>query len=72
MKWAKKSKEPPADVPPKDQETIKLEYELIEFASKAVEELVKTVRKTKSAWAEFCRRVLLAYNRCQISASKRL
>ena len=35
MTWIERSKEPPTDVPPKDLETIKLEYELIEFASKA-------------------------------------
>ena len=51
MTWVETSKEPPADVPPKDMETIKLEYELIEFASKAAEELVKIVRKTKNAYA---------------------
>ena len=72
MTWVETSKEPPIDVPPKDLETIKLEYELIEFASKAAEELVKTVRKTKSAYAEFCKRVLLTYNQCQIYTSKRL
>ena len=45
---------------------------MIEFASKATEELIKTVRKTKSACAEFYRRVLLTYNRCQTSARRRL
>ena len=64
------SKEHPTYVPPKDLEMIKLEYQLIEFASKEAEELVKAVRKTKSACAEFCRRVLLTYNWCQISASR--
>ena len=49
MTWVETSKEPPADVPPKDLETIKLEYELIEFASKATEQIVKTVRKLKNA-----------------------
>ena len=49
--WVETSKEPPTDVPPKDLETIRLEYELIEFASKAAKELIKTVRKTKSACA---------------------
>ena len=45
-------------------ETLKLEYELIEFASKAVEELKKTVKKTKNAYAELCRRVILTYIQC--------
>ena len=49
MTWLETNKEPPADILIKDLETIKLEYELIEFASKATEELVKTVRKMKSA-----------------------
>ena len=70
MTWVETNKEPPVDVPPKDLETIKQEYELIEFAIKVAEELVKTVRKTKSACAEFYRRILLTYNRCQISASR--
>ena len=72
MTQVETNKEPPAYVPPKDLETIKLEYELIEFASKATEELVKVARKTKNACAEFCRKVLITYNRCQISASRRL
>ena len=70
MTWVEKNKESPIDIPIKDPETIKSEYE--EFASKTIEELVKTVRKTKSACAEFYRRILLTYNRCQISASRRL
>ena len=59
MTWLETNKEPPMDIPIKDLETIKLEYELIEFASKAAEELVKTIRRTKSACVEFCRKVLL-------------
>ena len=51
---------------------IKLEYELIKFASKAVEELVKTITRMKSACAEFCRKVLLTYNWCQTSAKRKL
>ena len=66
------NKEPPTDTPIKDLETIKLEYELIEFASKVAEELVKTMRKTNSACAKFCRRVLLTYNQCQTYARRRL
>ena len=72
MIWLETNKEPPAGVPIKDLEMIKLEYELIEFASKATQELVKTVRRMKSACAEFYRKVLLTYNRCQTSARRRL
>ena len=72
MTWLETNKEPPIYVPIKDLETIKPEYELIEFASKAAEELVKTKRRTKSACAEFCRKVILTYNRCHTSVRRRL
>ena len=37
------TKEPPTNSPIKDLETVKLEYELIEFKSKAAEGLAKAV-----------------------------
>ena len=37
MAWVEENKEHPADILVKDQETIKQEYELIEFASNAEE-----------------------------------
>ena len=58
--------------PIKDLERVKLEYEMIEFRNKAVEELVKAVRQTKGVCIEFCRKVLITYNRCQTSTNKRL
>ena len=51
MTWVETSKDPPIDVPPKYLEMIKLEYEMIEFASKSVEELIKIVRKMNNACA---------------------
>ena len=45
---------------------------LIEFSSNVVEEFKKTMKKTKTACAKFCRRVLFTYNRCQTFAEKRL
>ena len=41
LTWLETTKEPPANAPIKKLETVKLEYELIEFRSKATEELVK-------------------------------
>ena len=70
MTWVESNKESPTYIFVKDQETIKQEYELIEFSSNAIEELKKTMKKTQSAYAEFCRRVLLTYNRCQTSTAK--
>ena len=72
MVWVETKKESPADLSIKDQQTLKQEYELIEFASNIAEEFKKTVKKTKTACAEFCRRVLFTYNRCQTSAKKTL
>ena len=72
MTWLETNKEPLADVPVKDLETIKMEYELIEFASKVTKDLAKTVRRTKGVCVEFCRKVLLTYNWCQTSARRRL
>ena len=47
LTWLEKTKEPSANAPMKYLEIVKLEYELIEFGSKAAEEMVKAVRKTK-------------------------
>ena len=66
------TKEPLADAPIKDLETVKLEYELIEFVSKVAEELVKVIQRTKGVCAEFCRKFLITYNHCQTSATRSL
>ena len=62
MVWVETNKESPAELSFKDQQTLKQEYELIEFASNTAEEFKKTVKNTKIACAEFCRRVLLTYS----------
>ena len=72
MNWLETNKEPSAYLPIKDLETVKLEYELIEFGSKAIEELVKVVQRTKGVCTKFCRKVLITYNRCQTSVKRRL
>ena len=72
MTWLETTKEPPADAPIKELETVKLEYELIEFGSKAAKKLVKAVRRTKGVCVEFCKKVIITYNRCQTYAKRRL
>ena len=72
LTWLETAKEPPADAPIKDVEAVKLEYELIEFGSKAAEESVKAVRRTKGVCAEFYRKVLTTCNHCQTFAKGRL
>ena len=48
------------------------EFPALEFAINVTEEFKKTMKKTKTTCAEFCRRVLSTYNRCQTSTEKRL
>ena len=52
------NKESLAGLAVKDQQTLKQEYELMEFTSNVAWEFKKTVKKTKNACAKFCRRVL--------------
>ena len=56
----------------KDQQSLKQEYDLLEFAINVAEEFKKIVKKTKGACAKYYRRVLATYNRCQFSAERRL
>ena len=72
MIWVETNKKYLANISVKYLEMIKLEFELIEFASEAEKEMKKTVKKSKDACIEFCRRVLLTYNRCQTSDAKRI
>ena len=70
MVWVETNKEYPAYLAVKDQQTLKQEYELMEFTSNVSEEFKKMVKKTKNACAEFCGRVLFTYNWCQTSIEK--
>ena len=60
--------ETPAELPSKNQQALKQDYELLEFAIGTAEDFKKAVRKTKGACAEFFRRLLITYNRCQVEA----
>ena len=54
------------DLPSKDQQALRQDYDLLEFAINTVEEFKKAIKTTKEACAEFFRRLLITYNRCQI------
>ena len=45
---------------------------MLEFAINTTEEFKKMVKKTRGACAEYCRKVMVAYNRCQVAAEQRL
>ena len=51
LTWLEITKDPPTDTPIKDLETMKLEYELIDFGSKTTEEFIKAIRRTKGVCA---------------------
>jgi len=64
------NEEIPADLPAKDQHSLKQDYDLLEFAINTVEEFKKTMKKKRGACTEYCRRVLVTYNRCQVVAEQ--
>ena len=61
------NEEIPADLPAKDQHSLKQDYDLLEFAINTTKEFKKAMRKTKGACTEYCKRVLVTYNRCQVA-----
>ena len=56
----------------KDQQALRQDYDLLEFSINTAEEFKKAVKKTKGACAEFFRRLLITYNRCQVEAKQRM
>ena len=62
------NEETPVDLPSKDQQALRQDYDLLEFAINTAEEFKKTVKKTRGACAEFFRRLLITYNHCQVQA----
>ena len=66
------NEETPAELPSKDQQALKRDYDLVEFAINTTEDFKKAVKKTKGAYIEFFRSLLITYNRCQIEAEQRL
>ena len=62
------NEETPADLPSKDQQALRKDYDLPEFSINTAEEFKKAVKKTKGACAEFSRRLLITYNHCQVEA----
>ena len=51
---------------------MKRDHDLLEFVINTAEEFKKTVKKMRGACTEYCRRVLVTYNRCQVAAEQRL
>ena len=70
MVWTEANMESPTELLVKDQQSLKQEYVLLEFAINVAEEFKKTIKKTKGACAEYSRRVLATFNRCHIFAEK--
>ena len=56
----------------KYQQSLKQDYDLLEFTINTSEEFKKAVKKTRGACTEYYRRVLITYNRCQVASEQRL
>ena len=66
------NEEIPADLLAKYQHSLKKDYDLLEFAIITAEEFKKVVRKTRGDCIEYCKRVFITYNRCQVAVEQRL
>ena len=51
-----------AELPSKDQQALRQDYDLLEFAINTAEEFEKDVRKTRGACTEIFGRLLITYN----------
>ena len=68
--WIKTNEEPPVELPIKDRQSLKKDYDLLEFAINIAEEFKKTVKKMRGSCAEYYQRVPATYNRCQFSTDR--
>ena len=66
------SEETSVDLPAKDQQGLRQDCDLLEFAINIAEEFKKDIKKTKGACVEFFRRLLITYNRFQVEAEQRM
>ena len=66
------NEETPAELPSKDQQPLKQDYDLLEFTINTPEEFKKAVKKTRGTCAELFKRILITYNRCHIEAEQRM
>ena len=57
----------PVDLPAKDQQGLRRDYDLLEFAINTAKEFKKAVKKAKGACNEYCRRLLITSNHCQVA-----
>ena len=64
MARLKNNEETPAELPAKDQQALKWDYDLLEFSINTAEDFKKAIKKTKGACTDFFRRLLITYNRC--------
>ena len=66
------NEETPVDLPSKDQQALRQDYDLLEFAISTAEEFKKAIKKIKGACAKLFKRLLITYNRCQVEVEQRM
>ena len=72
MERLEANEETPTYLPSKDQQALRQDYDLLEFAINTAKEFKKVVKKTKGACAEFFRRLLITYNRYQVEDEQKM
>ena len=72
MERLEANEEIPTDLPAKYQQGLRQDYDLLEFSINTAEEFKKDGKKTKGACTEFCRRLLITYNHCQVDVEQRM
>ena len=66
------NEETPLDLPAKDQQGLRQDYDLLEFSINTAREFKKDAKNTKGACAEFFRRFLITYNCFRVEAEQRM
>ena len=72
MERLENNEEAPTELPSKDRQALKQDYDLLDFSINTAKEFKKAVRKTKGACTKFFRRLLITYNRFQVEAERRM
>ena len=72
LTWLETNQEPSENTHVKNPERLRLEYDLMNFSSKAAKRLIDAVEKTTEKCMEFYKKVLKTNNKFQTSLEKRL
>ena len=72
LTWLETNKEISENAPMKNPKKLQIEYDIINFSSKAAERLIVAVEKSMQKCTELYKKVLTTHNICHTSSIKRL